>query len=271
MFLIVEAVRQLRGQAGETQVPGARIAVAHGTGGMLSTGATLVFDGAPMSDQPVLPASAPPRSHPRRPTTPSPEAAGRPRFPTPTRPLTGQRHVRDSWWSSAASRAAASSSTGGRSASSAEATCRGWMRAGEGTVASFTVIRQNYSRPFRDWIPYVVALVDLEEGPRLMTNIVGCDPDDVVDRHAGGGAVRGGFRRCRHRPVRAGRDGEARSRARWFGDDEVRRTVPTGTGRRPPYRRDRRRPPRDRAESRPRSAGRSPRTTPAFPFFSSGV
>ena len=44
---------------------------------------------------------------------------------------------------------------------------------------SFTVIRQNYSRPFRDWIPYVVALVDLEEGPRVMTNIVGCDPDDV--------------------------------------------------------------------------------------------
>jgi acetyl-CoA acetyltransferase len=43
MFLIVEAVRQLRGQAGETQVPGARIAVAHGTGGMLSTGATLVL------------------------------------------------------------------------------------------------------------------------------------------------------------------------------------------------------------------------------------
>jgi len=46
-------------------------------------------------------------------------------------------------------------------------------------VYSFTVIRQNYARPFRDWIPYVVALVDLEEGPRLMTNIVGCGPDDV--------------------------------------------------------------------------------------------
>ncbi|HMK62411.1 MAG TPA: Zn-ribbon domain-containing OB-fold protein, partial [Acidimicrobiales bacterium] len=55
-----------------------------------------------------------------------------------------------------------------------------WSEAsGRGTVYSFTVIRQNHSRPFRDWIPYVVALVDLEEGPRLMTNVVGCDPDDV--------------------------------------------------------------------------------------------
>ncbi|MGH9019096.1 MAG: acetyl-CoA acetyltransferase [Acidimicrobiales bacterium] len=43
MFLIVEAVRQLRGQGGATQVPGATIAVAHGTGGMLSTGATLIL------------------------------------------------------------------------------------------------------------------------------------------------------------------------------------------------------------------------------------
>ena len=55
-----------------------------------------------------------------------------------------------------------------------------WIEAsGRGTVDSFTVIRQNYSRPFRDWIPYVVALVDLEEGPRVMTNIVDCEPDDV--------------------------------------------------------------------------------------------
>jgi uncharacterized OB-fold protein len=55
-----------------------------------------------------------------------------------------------------------------------------WVEAsGRGSVYSFTVIRQNYSRPFRDWIPYVVALVDLEEGPRVMTNIVGCEPDAV--------------------------------------------------------------------------------------------
>jgi uncharacterized protein len=61
--------------------------------------------------------------------------------------------------------------------------CRGpvrWVEAsGRGTVYSFTVIRQNYSRPFKEWMPYVVALIDLDEGPRLMTNIVGCEPEDV--------------------------------------------------------------------------------------------
>ncbi len=61
--------------------------------------------------------------------------------------------------------------------------CRGpveWVPAsGRGTVYSYTVIRQNYARPFRDMIPYVVALVDLAEGPRVMTNITGCDPDEV--------------------------------------------------------------------------------------------
>lgn len=61
--------------------------------------------------------------------------------------------------------------------------CRGpveWVEAsGRGTVYSFTIIRQNYSRSFKHLIPYVVALVDLDEGPRLMTNIVGCDPDSV--------------------------------------------------------------------------------------------
>ena len=56
-----------------------------------------------------------------------------------------------------------------------------WAEAsGRGTVYSFTVIHQNFSRAFRHLIPYVVALVDLEEGPRLMTNVVGCEPTEVT-------------------------------------------------------------------------------------------
>jgi hypothetical protein len=43
MFLIVEAVRQLRGEGTARQVPDVEIALCHGTGGMLSTGATLVL------------------------------------------------------------------------------------------------------------------------------------------------------------------------------------------------------------------------------------
>jgi len=43
MFLIVEAVRQLRGEGGPRQVDGAKVAVAHGNGGVLSTMSTVVL------------------------------------------------------------------------------------------------------------------------------------------------------------------------------------------------------------------------------------
>jgi len=43
MFLIVEAVRQLRGEGTARQVANAEVALVHGTGGMLSTGATLLL------------------------------------------------------------------------------------------------------------------------------------------------------------------------------------------------------------------------------------
>jgi len=55
-----------------------------------------------------------------------------------------------------------------------------WVRArGRGTVYSFTVTHQNQAPGFREALPYVLAVVELEEGVRLMSNVVGCAPDAV--------------------------------------------------------------------------------------------
>ena len=55
-----------------------------------------------------------------------------------------------------------------------------WLRcSGKGTVYTFTVTRQNQSAGFRDTLPYVMAYVELEEGVRMLTNIVDCDPEQV--------------------------------------------------------------------------------------------
>ena len=43
LFLLVEATRQLRGEAGDRQIAGAEIALAHGNGGVLSSQATVVL------------------------------------------------------------------------------------------------------------------------------------------------------------------------------------------------------------------------------------
>jgi acetyl-CoA acetyltransferase len=43
LFLLVECVRQLRGEAGERQLPKAEIALAHGNGGVLSSQATVLL------------------------------------------------------------------------------------------------------------------------------------------------------------------------------------------------------------------------------------
>ena len=50
---------------------------------------------------------------------------------------------------------------------------------GRGSVYTFTITRQNQAPPFRGALPYVLAYVELEEGPRLLCNIVGCEPEDV--------------------------------------------------------------------------------------------
>jgi uncharacterized OB-fold protein len=50
---------------------------------------------------------------------------------------------------------------------------------GRGAVFAFTVCHRPLAPRFTGRTPYVVALVDLDEGPRMMTNIVGCPDTDV--------------------------------------------------------------------------------------------
>jgi uncharacterized OB-fold protein len=56
-----------------------------------------------------------------------------------------------------------------------------WIESsGRATVYSHTTIRRAPSPAFKADVPYVLALVTLEEGGRMMTNIVGCKPEDVA-------------------------------------------------------------------------------------------
>ncbi len=55
-----------------------------------------------------------------------------------------------------------------------------WVDAsGNGTVYSFTIVENNPPSAFINDVPYVVAVVRLEEGVQMLSNIVGCDPADV--------------------------------------------------------------------------------------------
>ena len=52
---------------------------------------------------------------------------------------------------------------------------------GRGEVHTFTVIRQYGMPPFRDELPYVVAMIELEGtgGLRVMSNVTDCAPETV--------------------------------------------------------------------------------------------
>jgi uncharacterized OB-fold protein len=54
-----------------------------------------------------------------------------------------------------------------------------WVESrGEGTVESFTIVRRAPLPAFRGKVPYVVAAVLVEDGPRMITNLVG---ENVLD------------------------------------------------------------------------------------------
>jgi uncharacterized OB-fold protein len=55
-----------------------------------------------------------------------------------------------------------------------------WFEAsGRGVVRTFGVMHQRYHPGFASEIPYVVAIIELEEGPRMPANIVDTAPADV--------------------------------------------------------------------------------------------
>ncbi|MBI4338262.1 MAG: OB-fold domain-containing protein [Chloroflexi bacterium] len=55
-----------------------------------------------------------------------------------------------------------------------------WVKAcGRGVVYTWIVVHQRYHRAFEKDLPYNVTIVELEEGPRLMTNLVGIRNEDI--------------------------------------------------------------------------------------------
>jgi hypothetical protein len=51
--------------------------------------------------------------------------------------------------------------------------------AGKGSVHSFTVVRRAPRREYAERVPYVLAVIDLDDAPRMMANIVGSDALEV--------------------------------------------------------------------------------------------
>lgn len=55
-----------------------------------------------------------------------------------------------------------------------------WTQAsGRATLYTWSVVHANDLPPFAERVPYVAAVVDLEEGPRMMTNVIDCAADDL--------------------------------------------------------------------------------------------
>jgi len=51
---------------------------------------------------------------------------------------------------------------------------------GIGTIYTFTVIRRPPTEDFKDEVPYIIGLVELEEGVRIMARIVHVTPENCV-------------------------------------------------------------------------------------------
>ena len=50
---------------------------------------------------------------------------------------------------------------------------------GKGTVYSYTIIRRAAHPGFKDDVPYIYAIIELVEGPRMISNIIDCNIEKV--------------------------------------------------------------------------------------------
>lgn len=55
-----------------------------------------------------------------------------------------------------------------------------WLEAsGKGVIYTYTIVHRPPTQTFDEDVPYTVALVELEEGVRMMSTIIGIKPQDV--------------------------------------------------------------------------------------------
>ena len=56
-----------------------------------------------------------------------------------------------------------------------------WIQSsGRGTLHTFSIVHRGPAPAFRDRVPYIAAIVELESGVRMPTNLVGVAPDPAV-------------------------------------------------------------------------------------------
>jgi uncharacterized OB-fold protein len=56
-----------------------------------------------------------------------------------------------------------------------------WIQAsGKGKLYSFEIAYRSLNRAFKVELPVVLAMVELEEGPRIMSNLINIEPDPAV-------------------------------------------------------------------------------------------
>ena len=56
----------------------------------------------------------------------------------------------------------------------------GWLSFdGEAVLYTYSIIRKHHQPPFKQMAPYIVAMIDLGDGVRMMSNLINCELQEV--------------------------------------------------------------------------------------------